>query len=73
MCLICVDFQRQRLSISEARRAFGEMAEGLGAHRDEVEAMLEEAEQAQQQAQSLPKPQPSALPAINAGGVVTKP
>jgi hypothetical protein len=67
MCLICLDFQRQKLSLQEARRAYGEMVEGLGAHAQEVKAMLDEAEKKAQQ-----QPKPPVQPAINAGGVVTK-
>lgn len=48
MCLICVEFQKQRMTIFEARRALGEMVEGLEPeHVDEVEDMLEEAEEEQ--------------------------
>ncbi|MCA9520820.1 MAG: hypothetical protein KC609_07600 [Myxococcales bacterium] len=44
MCLICLDFQNQRLTLDEARRAFGEMASTLDPdHRAEVEEMLEQA------------------------------
>ena len=44
MCLICVDFQRQKLTGLEARRALGEMREKIGAeHAKEVEEMLAEA------------------------------
>jgi len=46
MCLICVEFQKERMTVFEARRAFGEMVEGLDKkHADEVEAMLTEAEE----------------------------
>ncbi len=40
MCLICVEFEKERLSISEARRNLGEMAFGLGDHAVEVEEMI---------------------------------
>jgi hypothetical protein len=47
MCLICIDFDRGALKLSEARRAFGEMRVKLGeAHAKEVEKKLEEAERA---------------------------
>lgn len=46
MCLICLDFQRQKLTLDEARRAFGEMSSTLDPqHRAEVEEMLERAEE----------------------------
>jgi len=45
MCLICIDFERGALKLKEARRALGEMREGLGAaHAREVEEKLEAAE-----------------------------
>ena len=44
MCIICVEFQKERLTIDEARRNLGEMKESLGEHADEVEAMLREKE-----------------------------
>lgn len=45
MCLICVDFQRQRMTVLEARRAYGEMIEVIGPeHAAEVREMLDEAE-----------------------------
>lgn len=51
MCLICVEFQKQRMTTGEARRALGEMVEGLDEeHVDEVEEMLEEAELEEQEA-----------------------
>jgi hypothetical protein len=46
MCLICVDFQRQRLTLPEARRALMEMAQTLDpGHQDEVREMLDRAEE----------------------------
>ena len=45
MCLICVDFQRDRMTIIEARRALREMVETLDEeHVYEVRRMLAEAE-----------------------------
>jgi len=45
MCLICVDFERGRLTAKEARRALGEMVETLDAeHVAEIEAALDEAD-----------------------------
>jgi len=53
MCLICVEFQKERMTVFEARRAFGEMVEGMdNAHVEEVEAMLREAEEATRRAAS---------------------
>jgi hypothetical protein len=47
MCIICVDFERGALKLREARRALGEMREGLDPkHVEEVEAKLDEAEDA---------------------------
>ena len=44
MCLICLDFQQQRLTLDEAKRAYGEMASTLDPqHRAEVAEMLEKA------------------------------
>ena len=41
MCLICVDFQRQKLTPLEATRALGEMREKIGdEHAREVEALI---------------------------------
>ena len=45
MCIICVDFNRGALRLSEARRALGEMRTGLDpAHVREVERRLDDAE-----------------------------
>lgn len=45
MCLICVDFARGALKLKEARRALGEMREGLPLeHVRYVEQTLDEAE-----------------------------
>lgn len=45
MCLICLEYQKQRMTIREAWRAYGEMAPGLDPkHRKEVKDMLEEDE-----------------------------
>lgn len=44
MCLICVEFQKQRMSPKEARRALGEMRVKIGAeHTKEVERLIDEA------------------------------
>ena len=45
MCLICVEFQKQRMSAAEARRALGEMRVKVGdEHAKEVERLLKSAE-----------------------------
>ncbi len=45
MCIICVDFDRGALKLSEARRALGEMRTTLDAkHAREVEKKLDGAE-----------------------------
>ena len=47
MCLICVEFQKQKMTTREARRALGEMRVGLEPnHVREVEQMLVEADEA---------------------------
>lgn len=48
MCLICVEFQKQRMTTGEARRALGEMVESMeDEHIREVEEMLADADQQQ--------------------------
>ncbi len=48
MCIICVDFQKQQMTLDEARRAFREMISALDPeHAEEVRKMLQEAERAQ--------------------------
>jgi|AntRauTorcE11897_2_1112592.scaffolds.fasta_scaffold00253_29 hypothetical protein len=43
MCIICVEFQKQRLTVAEARRNLGEMVEDLDDdHLEEVEELLDE-------------------------------
>lgn len=44
MCLICIEFQRGKLTIPEAERNLGETVEALGDHAEEVLAMLWAAE-----------------------------
>jgi hypothetical protein len=47
MCIICLDFQKGRLTTKEARRALGEMSVKLDkSHVAEVERILEQAEEA---------------------------
>ena len=41
MCLICIEFDKGRMTTAEARRALGEMVEKVGkTHAAEVEAKL---------------------------------
>tara|TARA_B100001094_G_C18091435_1_gene750626 strand:+ start:30 stop:218 length:189 start_codon:yes stop_codon:yes gene_type:complete len=40
MCIICVELERDRLTIQEARRNFGEMAPSLGDHAKKVEETI---------------------------------
>jgi len=44
MCIICIDIERETLTLREARRNFGEMSESLGDHAKEVEEMLSKLE-----------------------------
>ncbi len=45
MCIICIDFDRGKLTTREARRALGEMTAKLDKkHVEEIEAKLEEAD-----------------------------
>lgn len=45
MCMICVDFQRQKMTITDARRALREMVEILEPeHVEEVQDMIARAE-----------------------------
>ncbi len=44
MCIICVDIEREALTLKEARRNFGEMSPTLGEHAKEVEEMLSKME-----------------------------
>lgn len=51
MCLICVEFQKERMTTFEARRALGEMVESMDPdHVDEVLELLEQAEESEKQA-----------------------
>lgn len=44
MCLICIEFEKQRMSVGEARRAYSEMVDGLTlSHAAEVRQMLDDA------------------------------
>lgn len=48
MCLICIEFQKQRMTPGEARRALGEMIGDMDTdHVEEVEEMIAEAEKEQ--------------------------
>jgi hypothetical protein len=61
MCIICVDFEKGRLTTREARRALGEMSISLGpAHTEEVEKKLEAAEQVESNADDPAQAGPNA-------------
>jgi uncharacterized spore protein YtfJ len=58
MCLICVEFQKERMTVLEARRAFREMVVDMTPqHAREVRDMLDQAKQPapQTSAQGQPK------------------
>jgi|TARA_B100000282_G_C31724137_1_gene487528 hypothetical protein len=44
MCIICVDIEKERLTLKEARRNFGEMSPTLGEHAKEVEELISKLE-----------------------------
>ena len=45
VCIICLEFEKGRMTAKEARRALGEMVPTVGArHAEEVERALREAE-----------------------------
>jgi hypothetical protein len=47
VCIICLDFEKGRMTAKEARRALGEMVPKVGAkHAEEIERTLREAEEA---------------------------
>lgn len=55
MCMICVDFQRERMTGPEARRALGEMREKIGdEHAREVERMLKRADEQRHNEKTIP-------------------
>ena len=55
MCIICVEFEKGRMTAKEARRALGEMVPKVGAeHSEEVERVLRRAEE--KGAATPPKP-----------------
>ena len=46
VCIICVEFDKGRMTAKEARRALGEMVPKVGAeHSEEVKRVLREAEE----------------------------
>ncbi len=50
MCLICIEYEKQKMTIREAWRAYGEMAPGMDPqHAREVKKMLEEEEEKERQ------------------------
>lgn len=59
MCIICLDFQKGRLTSKEARRALGEMAVKLDkSHIEEVERAIAKAEAEAASAPPSTKPDP---------------
>jgi len=44
MCIICVEFDKGRMTIPEARRALGEMRDVSEEHATEVKEKLDKAE-----------------------------
>ena len=44
MCIICIDIEKERLTLKEARRNFGEMSSTLGEHAKEVEELISKLE-----------------------------
>jgi len=44
MCIVCIDIEREALTLREARRNFGEMSNSLGDHAKEVEELLSKLE-----------------------------
>jgi hypothetical protein len=47
VCIICIEFEKGRMTAKEARRALGEMVEAVGPdHAGEVERALRKAEAA---------------------------
>jgi hypothetical protein len=57
MCIICLDFEKGRMTSQEARRALGEMVKKLDAkHVTEVEKTLREADDAATLAAQAAKP-----------------
>ncbi len=44
MCIICVDLEKEKLTVHEARRNFGEMSASLGPHAEEVEEIISKLE-----------------------------
>lgn len=57
MCMICVEYQKQKMTLREAWRAYGEMVEGMDPnHAKDVKKMLEEEEQKQKPSTKTKKP-----------------
>lgn len=44
MCIICIDIEKETLTVKEARRNFGEMSTSLGEHAAEVEELISKLE-----------------------------
>ena len=59
MCIICVDFQKQRMTLGDAKRAYGEMVQSLDPeHAKEVREMLADAGKEIADDEKLKDPQP---------------
>ncbi len=53
MCLICVDFQKSKMTIGDAKRAYREMVDDMGPeHAREVQEMIREAEKEKARAEA---------------------
>ncbi len=64
LCLICVEFQKQKMTIREARNAYREMVVTMTPeHAKEVQGMLSDAEKAKQQAEQASQAQAPKDPA----------
>lgn len=60
MCLICVDFQKERMTITDARRALREMITTLEPeHARQVHQMIQDAERQQREQEAA---SPSSTP-----------
>lgn len=60
MCLICVDFQKEKMTLNDAKRAYREMVVTMDDdHAREVKAMLQKAEKEQKSTASNTSTDPS--------------
>ena len=66
MCIICVEFQQEKLTLTEARRNFNEMRETMDSeHASEVDEMLLAEEQAANADMMSVDPEPEQLDFFN--------